>query len=404
MLPHEVDYVKNIWDFIFGMTEREKRKCYVSFKKWLANLIKRYLIFPLILISIILSLLFGFKLTCVPKEWFSAGNLKVSLILMQIFFILMALLFTIKSKYLIIKKPLKAKELDDDEVEVLEKCGYNKENYQEWAHAIKYANEALEQYKFCWSLIWLSWLLLYAVLYFQTLTHIRIWNIITTLHTLSPKIIINLSLNDVGQLTPTPVYAFLLNFFNNLGTLFFILCYLVLTEITTENKETCKKIPDLIPWAAISIIITILDGFFSFANLYPPPFFGGIGLFPLLAGILAGVAMTLYIGRFDSEFINAPTFLMASLYAYAIIQTFFYTYTGNNDLKLLIIILAFIFKIILFLFMVWLFKSRRLLFYFIRVRKIYFEVEPDWKNFYYFFYEDCDELDKEDYRLSGKDD
>ena len=39
-------------------------------------------------------------------------------------------------------------------------------------------------------------------------------------------------------------------------------------------------------------------------------------------------------------------------------------------------------KCLLYLYVVWLFKSWRLLYYFLRVRRVYESVEAEWKSFY----------------------
>jgi hypothetical protein len=109
----------------------------------------------------------------------------------------------------------------------------------------------------------------------------------------------------------------------------------------------------------------------------------------LLSGILGGVAMALFVGRFQSKFLKSPDKtterLIVVLYFYTVIQTLFIFY-GDDSVAgkwtaAAVMHFALYLKCLLILYMFWLFQSGRLLFYLVRVRRASDQVVSEWQNF-----------------------
>lgn len=98
------------------------------------------------------------------------------------------------------------------------------------------------------------------------------------------------------------------------------------------------------------------------------------------SGLFGGTALALYVGRIGSKFLNPPDWLIPAFYFYAVIQPL-YLFIQNDTGGAFIIGGALILKSLLYLYMAWLFKSGRLLFYMVRVRAIYESVNAQWKDF-----------------------
>lgn len=104
----------------------------------------------------------------------------------------------------------------------------------------------------------------------------------------------------------------------------------------------------------------------------------------LVSGIFGGVAMALFVGRFQSKFLKTPR-LTIILFLYTVSQALFVFY-GDQSVKgearaAAVIHIALFLKCLLILYMFWLFQSGRLLFYLVRVRRATTQVDSEWQNF-----------------------
>lgn len=182
---------------------------------------------------------------------------------------------------------------------------------------------------------------------------------------------------------------------NNFNTLCIWLCFRILNEpITTENKSQNDKgiiITESLKVQTGVLLITfgimvlwfVLE--FSLTNSR-----GGQADFihtfsKLMGGIFGGVAMALFVGRFQSKFLKSPNWLIVVLFLYTVIQALFIFY-GEKSVEAEIwaagvIQVALFLKCLLILYMFWLFQSGRLLFYLVRVRRAHNQVDDEWKHF-----------------------
>src|SRR6201999_563740 len=171
---------------------------------------------------------------------------------------------------------------------------------------------------------------------------------------------------------------------NNLNTLFIWLCFRILNEpITIENKtrtdkdilitESPRQQTGLLIAAFLIMIFWFIFDYSLAKSLAPEQAEIAYKISKLLSGVLGGVAMALFVGRFQSKFLKSPNWLIITLYLYTVIQALFIFYgdsTESGEWWTAVIIHAALFlKCLLILYMFWLFQSGRLLFYLVRVRR-----------------------------------
>ena len=119
-------------------------------------------------------------------------------------------------------------------------------------------------------------------------------------------------------------------------------------------------------------------------------------IFNWVSGITSGAVMALFVGRFDNDFIKPKFRYLLFLYLYMAIQAI-YPIFNNADaprylsefmqknyfqIKLFISVTTLLCKIGLFLFVYNLIRHKRLLFYFIRIRRLHYDVKDEWKAFF----------------------
>jgi len=362
-------------------TAADEKNEFINFYKWLSKT-KRYLLPFLGPLVLLISSLWKseYEKTIISiLAKFIREHSDIATAILQALFILLVILLPLKEK--VFKIPRERLQSDEN-------YWKNDANKQKLI-----ANKSLIQLKNAWMFIWISWLLFYAVLCFKGFPNKQI----------------------------------LLNLFNNCNTGAMIICYFFLTEKTVPEEEA--KIKRWIIIVAIFIIsFTIIEVIYRsnspgrycifseapkgklFTQLSPPsenlsksPL---TGLFPqfilpgdslfiptrmqipkkfdffsLLYSIFAGIGMALFIGRLNNKYLNPPKSVLIALYIYVGIQTSYSYFASSGTATMLITNIAFILKIIFYLYMAWLFKSGRLIFYFTRFRNLIDNMESEWESF-----------------------
>lgn len=283
----------------------------------------------------------------------------------------------------------KFRPIDDDiENDKLKDVITNSTGYKQpkdWIKARGIALNVFNQYNRNWQLLLMIWLVLYLVL-----------SIISLIDLMSP--FFNETTQPQFVYYFSPVATLIITSLNNLNTLFIMLCFYTLnTPITTENKNQSSiglqisrehedgkllldSIAAIIFWFVVEGLIVgilLLNKHENIENLQK--FSMG------LSGVCGGLAMALYVGRFQSKFLKSPDWLLITLYLYTVIQAFF-IYFGDSSILAkkvgaIIIIVALVLKYLLIRYNFWLFDTGRLLFYLVRVRRANNQVDEEWKNF-----------------------
>jgi serine/threonine protein kinase len=239
--------------------------------------------------------------------------------------------------------------------------GYEK--VSDWKRAREIAKDALKHYRDAFSWLLFAWLVLYSVTWFSLVEE------------------------DL-------IVASVLTLANNFNTLCIAWCFAILNDpITTEDKTQNKKairVKEGRKWPASLVPAIIAMIFLSVVELWlvsrVPQYQERIHYgFRVISGLAGGVAMALFVGRFQSKFLNSPSWLVFILFLYTVIQALFIFYGGALPGELagaaVVMNAALVLKCLLILYMFWLFQSGRLLFYLVRVRRATTQVDSEWQNF-----------------------
>ena len=212
--------------------------------------------------------------------------------------------------------------------------------------------DRLEQYTKYWRLLLLSWVFLYA---FLAITSYKGWEL---------EILIASGANKL-----LGVKLIIFNtLFNYANTLMIVLCFYVLNkngEHQQEGPGAKKALP------VIGVVAFVGGNLLLVAFLFIAQLSGENRVANLVTGIVAGIAMALFVGRLQSKFLGPPSWLLVALYSYTAIQPLFVYLEQNSPGAVLLIDVALILKCLLYLYMAWLFQSGDLLFYFARVMRTY---------------------------------
>jgi hypothetical protein len=258
------------------------------------------------------------------------------------------------------------------EAEVMEDCGYGGRPV-EWMEAKEQADEALRQHRMCWKMLLASWSLLYLMLAFKALP------------AFGPGAeAVGHNLQALGH-----ALTVLATLFNNCSSLALVLCYIILNEMTVI-RESGRPVSD-VPWLEGLLILVVV----TFGELFSvgvaamqggPGTEGGVSIIirgaDWLSGVLGGVALALYVGRLQSKLLGSAVWLPPLLYFYTALQPLYAHIDQDLQWALWLISGALALKCLLYLYVVWLFKSGRLLYYFLRIRRVYEGMEAEWKGFY----------------------
>jgi DNA-binding winged helix-turn-helix (wHTH) protein len=184
--------------------------------------------------------------------------------------------------------------------------------------------------------------------------------------------------------------------FNNFNSLAIALCFLVLnlpTVFREEEPETSlnRLAGRMIFWgllaiAAIALAEAVLiyyprlakDDYVWFEWMTRT---NVVWATNLLSGVVGSITLALFVGRIQSKFLGASTWLPLAFYLYVAIQSLYVTLLEGAAWGAAIIEAALILKCLLYLYVAWLFKSGRLLYYLVRVKTIYVRVNIEWQDF-----------------------
>lgn len=207
-----------------------------------------------------------------------------------------------------------------------------------------------------WMCVWATWFLFYSTL---------------TLGFFKEADILKISLENY-------VFSALENLFNNASAIFFFCMYYEMSRKTKDNNDTK---PLWLPFIFIIIGLFVIElivlsqtqsntvsqenQIIAVKNSH---FY-----FSLFSGICNGITMGLFIARLESIIFNTPLFLVVFFTLYSVIQptSYFLSNMEYQGLALVMILLAFYGKILLFITLMWLRDTNRLTYYLVRWLYIY---------------------------------
>lgn len=168
---------------------------------------------------------------------------------------------------------------------------------------------------------------------------------------------------------------------NNISSLMIFLCFSVLNKPRVIEKDD-RSLGDgaFVVGAALLVMFTVIVVFLLAPSGATESYYW-LKWWRWGSGIAGGVVMALYVGRLQSKFLGPNPALLIALYSYTAIQSLFIFLEEQQTAAILLIDLALALKCLLFLYMAWLFRSGRLLFYLVRVRRAYLDVHTEWLIF-----------------------
>ncbi|HEX8136629.1 MAG TPA: winged helix-turn-helix domain-containing protein [Pyrinomonadaceae bacterium] len=248
---------------------------------------------------------------------------------------------------------------------------------EKWREAKVGAKSSLKQYSRYWKWLLGAWTMLYLLL---TLTMIYT----PPSGPLSSEV-------ESNPLHPLWVLSIASTIFNNCNSLAIALCFVVLNLPTVlrgaeENTGLAGVTKRIIKWGLVAIVMfALLESLLIF---FPPPQWFNwmtrsklVWSLDLISGLVGAITLALFVGRIQSKFLGPSTWLPLALYFYVAIQSLYMVILEKEKSGVLMIEAALILKCLLYLYVSWLFKSGRLLFYLVRVKTVYERVNIEWLEF-----------------------
>lgn len=252
----------------------------------------------------------------------------------------------------------------------------------DWVRFKLKVNKVARQFAWFWFLGWLSWFLHY----------------------------IYLLLASLKLLDENGIFS---NLLNNLNSLMFIFLFMTLTVSTAKRG--------VIFWVKIACIVL---GVFVVEWVISNQLKGNILvalLFAMISGLFASMALAAFVGSIDSKFINIPVRVVSILYVYAALQSLYVLFVlrerieslnisvkpeelnlASQDIQrvleaiqsmllkifnfleiadIAIIILAALFKAILFITVTWMLRTGRLIYFIIEEGSLNYKRDKNFEEF-----------------------
>lgn len=159
---------------------------------------------------------------------------------------------------------------------------------------------------------------------------------------------------------------------NNASSLLIFLCFNILNK-PKKIKSGTVEVSDAYLYVGVALVFLVALAEILMV-IYSDSFqvkYEVLQGWSYVSGFFGGVAMALYFGRLQSVFLGAPGWFVVLLFIYTLIQSLFFFLEEREELAVVLIDFALLMKCLLFLYMIWLFESGRLLFYLVRVRRTY---------------------------------
>jgi DNA-binding winged helix-turn-helix (wHTH) protein len=258
-------------------------------------------------------------------------------------------------------------------------CGYT--DLKKWADAKAGADSSRERYSRYWKFLLFAWAGLYLLL---TLALYSKWGAMPS-----------------GYMGRVPDHHYwwlsiVSTVFNNFNSLAIALCFVVLNLPTVfregEPETSLKRLTgQMILWwlVAIAAIAAVEASLIYYPRVVGEDYVWFTWMtranvvwdMNLLSGVVGSITLALFVGRLQSKFLGPATWLPLAFYLYVAIQSLYVTLLEGETWSAAIIVAALILKCLLYLYVAWLFKSGRLLYYLVRVKTLYVRVNIEWQDF-----------------------
>lgn len=245
------------------------------------------------------------------------------------------------------------------------------------------ATVSVHQFHWTWRALWTSWFVLYVLL--------AIMEAMILFHLYVEPYQPGWLVGSTEQLLYFAGFSSLGNSANNLTTVCIFILYLILSEKTTVTEHNGSVKAARLPWrigVAVTLLLAVME-FTQFALLtltnaqyentadalrYANTIKSQVAeiesTFRWISGLLAGLAIALFVGRLDSKFVGLSPWVIGLLYSYAVIQPGWASFSDKPIFGLAALNTALFLKCLLFVIVTWLLRTGLLLFYLDRISAI----------------------------------
>ena len=118
-------------------------------------------------------------------------------------------------------------------------------------------------------------------------------------------------------------------------------------------------------------------------------------IFQIITGILSALIMCFFVGRFESLTFQTPPWILVILYFYAVIQGFLvilnvdfikeneFLISAHDKISKLVFFVALLGKVVLYIYLIGLFSTKRLFYYFNHIKKEIEEMEQNCEDYWH---------------------
>ncbi|MDQ5826992.1 MAG: hypothetical protein M3441_22720 [Chloroflexota bacterium] len=352
-----------------------------EFKDWLFEFDECLRIKIFLGVGVLFSLLYSIAYLLrdsIHAPWLGEYTPGVALSLIQVVVVGGALMAT----YFILDRNVKGfPSSEKADTALMEISGYT--DAKKWQDAKAGTISSLTQFSRFWKFLLGAWAGLYLVLIFTIHFKVKV----EEYKRLLSQGVQNLPADPSTLFTSFNIAS---TVFNNLNSLALALCFVVLnhpTVIRGDQQETSidRVTKLIIGWGIVATVVFTLAEILLVFVPHQPMFdwmtpSNYMRAFDLVSGLAGAVTLSLCVGRVQSKFLGPSTWLPLALYFYVAIQSL-YAAIPAESWGALMIEAALILKCLLYLYVAWLFKSGRLLFYFVRVKTVYQKTDIEWHGF-----------------------
>ncbi|HET9283852.1 MAG TPA: hypothetical protein VFR24_18030 [Candidatus Angelobacter sp.] len=180
------------------------------------------------------------------------------------------------------------------------------------------------------------------------------------------------------------IWNLFLNLLINIGSFFILVCYFAL--MGWESKSRLHNLQLLFFWVFVLVsglnVLSFTYAHVHILNQWPQK------LFMIGSGLANGVAFALLVGRFESKYIGAPQWVLVLLYVYSVMQATYGLFHGDllksqeiaNGFRTAISIIVLFLKFVLFGWVIWMLKNRRLTVYLENISSLARKAQDEWSK------------------------
>ncbi len=177
------------------------------------------------------------------------------------------------------------------------------------------------------------------------------------------------------------IYVIASHFLNNISALFILICAIILTyrPPDTQNSQVDKKAV-----ITISTMVIIVSAVEILLFTFSSDLFDNLQFtFDIISGSFSAICLGLLSARIDSSLLKTEQWIVVGLISYVAIQPLFAFLDSSQLLGPILINFALFGKSLLLLYIIWIFETKRMLYFFLNINQITHRLERKWNEIQY---------------------